>query len=52
MAFDSPARRYERYAAWCKRLGIEPASRSTWRGVLAKIPELKIIELRYERKTA
>jgi hypothetical protein len=52
MAFDSPSRRYERYAARCKLLGMEPATFNTWRGVLAGIPELKIIALRYERKTA
>jgi len=52
MIFPSPSLRYERYVAWCRLLAISPATYNTWRGVLAKIPELKIIELRYERKTA
>jgi hypothetical protein len=52
MAFDSPSRRYERYVVWCRLLGCSPATFDTWRRVLAEIPELKIIALRYEQKTA
>jgi hypothetical protein len=35
----SAEQRYERYAAWCRILGVKPASIDTWRRETAKICE-------------
>lgn len=37
--------RYERYAAWCKMLGVKPAPKDAWAREVAKISELNSLNL-------
>jgi len=40
--FLTREQRYERYAAWCKMLGVEPASFDSWEYESKKIPEVHV----------
>jgi hypothetical protein len=37
--FPTPKQRYDRYAAWCRLLEVEPLTFTGWLWQMAKIPE-------------
>ena len=41
--FPTLEERYERYAAWCLILRVQPASYERWRQLLGLVPEYKPI---------